>query len=272
LIAVRIPPRTRRVFRLIAQLPERAAKMRAAFTFFVADRVSKLLQEKIPTAGEWRAYRSSLRVAKVSGLSSKESAFALSADQTARRVRQVDVPQTLLYIRSRRRLRRPDPKIVVLEKYGPWTMDILPFMPKSTEAHIVARRVTEREAEKVRKFRQADRVKWRRALAEVGVRPSEHAQPKVAPDAKAVPDLALSALRLEFGLGGTKAQAHWRPAIRDLRSKAGLRALIQDQKGLLWSLTKPEFRKWRRWPPRTSRRIKSSEASTFLAFQSKLGA
>lgn len=258
----------RRSRRLAKEWPRRTKGVRRLVAFRAAEKVRGALLEKIPRNG-WSEYREALKVSRVTGDLGGANAFSVYADPKARKVREVDEPKTLLYIRSRRRLKRVKPEIQVLEKYSPWTLETLPFTPKRSDAQLVSRTVTKREVKKVTKARLRDRKQWRHELLRAGVplpKPrlgAEGAVPKV------VPDVAFEAMRLEFGFG-VKGVPHWRPAIRSLMGP-GVAEFRRDPQ-IRGAFTKAGFTDWRSWVKiDTSTRIRVEDARKFLPFQKKLG-
>lgn len=253
---------------LVREWPRRTKGVRRLVAFRAAQMVRESLLEKIPRDG-WGEYREALKVARVTGDLGGADAFSVYADPKARKVREVDEPKTLLYIRSRRRLKRVKPEIQVLEKYSPWTLETLPFTPKRSDAQLVSRTVTKREVKKVTKARLKDRKLWRHELLRVGV-----VLPSTRPGArdrvpKVVPDVAFEAMRLEFGFG-VKGVPHWRPAVRGLVG-SGLGRLRRDPQ-IRGAFTKAGFTEWRSWVKiDTSTRIRAGDARNFLPFQKKLG-
>ena len=260
--------RALRVKTLTKEWPKRTRGVRRLIAFQSAEQVKTSLLERIPRKG-WDEYREALRVSRVSGDLGKADAFSVYVDPKARQVREVDEPKTLLYIRSRRRLRRAKPEIEILEKYSPWTLDTIPFTPKRADAQLVSRTATKREVRKVARARIKDRKQWRYELLKAGVplpKPRLGGKTKLP---KVVPDVAFAAMRLEFGFG-VKGVPHWRPAVQDLMS-SGVASFRRDPM-IRGAFLKPSFTEWRSWVKiDTSTRIRVGDARKFLPFQKKLG-
>lgn len=270
---IRILPdrRGKRVERLLPQWLKRTAHFQKYLPYLAAKYVLNELLERIPKTEEWFPYRASLEIAKVTGTPRELSAYTLRSNVRDRRVRQVDAPKTVLYIRSKSRLRRVKPEIEILEKYSPWTLQTLPFMPKRGDALVITRRVSKREVAEIEKQRMKDRPKWRRDLDRAGHREiNKDNKLKLSPKARMLPDVAFEALRLEFGLGGVKGKPHWRPSIRQLKT-TGFKSMLRRDRSLKRAFTDPNFRGWKRWPPKTRHKVRSGEARNYLPFQKKLG-
>lgn len=264
--AVTADHNTKAARKLVAEWPARTRGVRRFVAHWAAERVRADLLDKIPRDG-WKAYRSALTVSRVEGDLGGMEAFTVYADSKARRVREVDEPQTLLYIRSRRRLKRVKPEIQVLEKYSPWTLQTLPFTPKRSDAQLISRTVTKREVKKVTKARMKDRKKWRHELIRLGV-PVPTTRVEAIQLPKVVPDVTFEAMRLEFGLG-VKGVPHWRPAVQGVGTGVG--SLKRDP-SIRGAFTKPGFTDWKSWEKiDTSTRIRSGDAGKFIPFQQKLG-
>lgn len=248
----------------------RVDKVMAMIAYQTATAMKDLVAGRIPTKDDYATYADSLEVVRVAGVSPEDGvAFAIRVKPRARRVRQVDSKKVVLYIRPRRRLARTPPQIEILEKYNPWTLDTLPFMPKKREALVIMRRVNGREVTKIAEQRKRDKSEWRKDLSRVGVLPAQKGtQPKLGRHAKAVPDVAFEALRLEFGLG-VQPKPHWRPALRQFLP-SGFQGMLRKMPGLKAALTKPNFYGWRKWPPKTRNRIRVQDATSFMPFQKKL--
>lgn len=260
-------PNTSEMQKLMRSWKGRSRALRRFVAFSMAKQAYESLQDKIPKGEAWNAYRTSLQIAEVPGLKNADS-FLIRANPRSRTVSDIDAPITLLYIRSRPRLRRIPPKVKILEKYNPWTLQTLPFTPSRMDAVVVSRKVTKREHDQVQRARIKDQMRWRKDLTGVGVR-----VPVVRPDkqksAKTIPDVAHEAFRLEFGIG-VKSEAHWRPSVQHVM-RQGIRDLKRDRR-ITASMIKPSFTLWRSWGKIKARtKVRASEARDFVPFQRKLG-
>ena len=261
--------RTNRAARKLAsEWKDRTKALKRNIAFRTAEKVQATLMENIPKGDDWNAYRASLEVVEVTGLGDEAVSFAVRANPRSRTVRNVDAPDTVLYIRSRRNLKRIKPEVQILEKYNPWTLQTLPFIPDRSDAMVISRKVKEREVEKIQRKRIADRKLWRAELSKVGKR-----VPIVRPEstrvAKTVPDVAFEAFRLEFGIG-RKPEPHWRPGLRNA-IRDGLQELKRDPR-IRGSMIRPSFTLWKSWEKiRTKSTVRTSQARDYVPFQKKLG-
>lgn len=258
--------------KLMREWPDRSRKVRAQFTYLATEYAHEQVRARIPNTQEYRPYKQGLVFSKVLGVGADEDAFAISIDPKHSKVQKVDAKKTLLYVRAKRRSRRTPPEIAVLERYNPWTVRSIPFAPKKRWAVVVSRKAGTSEVRRVEKLRARDRVKWQRELAKTGVRTVKKEQGiKLPKKLEALPDVALDAIRLEFGLG-MRSEPHWRPVILRL-VKSDLKKLLKRKQGkeLIKSLTDSGFSKWKKWPKKTRRKLRVGDARKFKGFQKRLG-
>jgi hypothetical protein len=256
--------------KVMNQWPARSAHLQKLLPYLAAEYVLEKINDNLPKGSDYDAYRSSLEVVQVVGLPRGMGGYAIRVNKRARKVREVDVPLTIVYVRANRKLRRIPKAIKILEKYSPWTVQTLPFQPKRSEALVISRRVSRREVEKVGKARLKDRPAWRKALDKTGRREiSKDKQLNIPKKVNALPDVAFEAIRLEFGAGGMKAQPHWKPALRELVS-TGMKHMLRSDHRIKRSYLSAGYTQWKHWPPR-KHKIRLLELKTFLPFQKKLG-
>lgn len=263
---------TRDPVRLMSEWSERMRKFRSQFVYLVSEYAREEVVSRIPSGKQYDAYRDSLeRVRVVVG--PKYDAFTIRSNPKARKITKTDRRSTLLYIKPRQRGRATPPEILILESYSPWTVDLLPFKPDPKLATMVSRKVSRKQTVQAAENLKRTRVIWAKQLEKLHIR-----VPRVTPalantkGLEKVPDAALDALQLEFGLGAEKAHAHWKPAILWLQRR-GIRRMMKlrsrDIKELQYSLIKSNFKKWARWPKRI-KKIGLPEAKKFVRFQKRL--
>ena len=269
-IDIRESPSTLKNFRLVRELEERRKKLLRAVPYAVAQTVYDDLMSGIPNTPEYKEMKKNLEVAEVrAGKKGKSAAYTVHAPTKSRRVKKTDVSRTAIYIKAKRRLNPMDPAIKILEDHSPWTMDTIRsfgFWPKNTKAVIVQRRVKAQEVDRIRKERTAEKAKIRRELEKVGKRIPARKGLGISKKSKAIPDIGIQALALEFGSDGKRGKPVWRTDIGGV-SGGGIRRLPNRF---------PEIKKiWfdpnqkRRWPPRVQK-TSSSEASKYMAFQKRI--
>ena len=234
---------------------------------FIVWSAAKMMREevvsRIPRAPEYAAYRKSLEVVR-SGPPSNP-VFSLFGRSKAR---PVEAKHDVILFRPRLVRGRVEDSVAVLIAHQPWTTDTLPFEPPKKLATMLVRRVTRDEVLRVAKLREADRPEWTRQLRALGVKSA----PKKADteEASAVPDLAYTALRLEFGLGRTKAVAHWRPTIRSVKDR--VEALFTSAEVASGLTDWQDETTWRRWSRAGSdlEMLTEADVSETEVFQSKV--
>jgi hypothetical protein len=249
--------------RMVKEWPIRTEALRKMMPFLVGFQAKKEIESRIPSSS--RFYKMSLRLAGIQGL---PGVYVVTVKTRRFGARKIDPMQTLLYVRERRGFKRKK-GTKTLEEFSPWTALTIPFMPRKTDALIVARKVGRVLVDKVGKKREQDKSKWRVKLARQGVRVSSRASKiRIKKSSKAISAVALEALRMEFGLGGAKPKAHWRPGINvAVRS---IPHLVKDKK-LVLLFTEPSFIGWKEWPPKTSGMLKTVQLKDLVGFQQKLG-
>lgn len=267
-VRVRPTAATAQAQRLLTQLPKRLAAMQALLAYRAADAARLGILDRTRGTDLGKGYEDGLQVARLAG---SKTAFALRIKARARRVRAVDAKKTILLVQARRsRLVPPKPEVLVLAGQGPWTMDTLPFMPRTRDATLLSRRVSAAEAKRIedRQRDPAQVLKVKRLLAEAGfIDRRKELKVETPPVVRAVPDLAYAALRAEFGADEGR-NPHWRPTLRDVRGPWLKRqAKFRPFKDLL---TKPRFAAWKRWPPRVRAHVTLAEAKTFAKFEKHL--
>lgn len=259
--------------KLLEEWPERTTALRAQTAYLSTERVFKDILQRLPSAQEYTTYRKALRFGRVAGTSKEEPAFAIYADSKARRVRRLDRGKVLLYVKAKRKRRlRIPPEIHILEKFNPWTVDTLPFSPDKRWALLITRKAGARQVDSVAAKKKLQRPRLRKALFRAGVRRLKKDNDlKIPKSIKGLPDVALEAIRAEFGLG-KRAVPHWRPAILGL-VHGGLRSMLKTATGkeLISAFTESDFQNWRKWPTRTTRQLKFAEARKYVGFQKRLG-
>lgn len=268
-VDIQIDPRDLKNFRLAQQLPKRTDAMLRALPYEAAQMLLSSVVSGLPNRGQYREIKKNLEVAEVSvfrkGVGG-HGAFALHVPTKSRRVKKTDASRTVLYVRVKDKRLVVDPAVMVLEDMGPWTMDTIPFWPDKRKASVVQRKVSVREVQKVAKRQRAQKNKVRRDLNRLGKRIPAKRKLKLK-RGKAVPDLVMSALELEFGMtGGSKPV--WRQSLAKLR-KGGVRRIERNrQVRQIWYDGNSKI--YKTWPKR-GKSISSGDAAKYRGFQKRLG-
>jgi hypothetical protein len=262
-------PKTRNNWRLAQEeLPERAAAMARMISYAVAKEAFDTLLDEIPSTNDYEELRNGLRLVEVSaGKRGKSAAFAIHVPTKGRRIKKIDVSKTVIFVRARRGNNPPGEDVLILERNNPWTADTIPFWPKKSEAVIVQRKTTTQKADKIAKEKKPKLQRISEQLKEVGrkIQPYKPGSPgRIKRNAKAIPDLAMQVINLEFGGG--------KPVFRKVfgsikRTIAGLSNRFDQIKD---AMTDPNSKKYKNWPKRMDK-ISSGRAAKFVGFQKRLG-
>jgi len=240
----------------VKQLESRFKEVGKQLAYQSALFVLEEVQRRLPRG----PYRDSLQLVDVG-----DGTYAIQAKSTTQKVSDVDAESTVLYVRAKsRRVLRLHPEIGVLAKHSPWTMGTLPFFPSRRYAKVISRKVRRSELENVVEDRKKDRPVWKAELENLGVRPD--VKLVIPPKAQVVPDVAFEALRIEFGLGGKRSRAHWRPALQALARK-GIPSMLSSRSPILYPVT--SFRYPMGMFP-VDGTISVSDAEKFAEFQKRL--
>jgi hypothetical protein len=164
----------------------------------------------------------------------------------------------------------PSSKVAILEKYNPWTYDTLPFTPDPKDGFLSTKKSRPDQVRKTAALRMRQKPKWMKELQKVGVRKIDKANAiKLPKSVSKLPDAALDALKLEFGLGGQKPKPSWRLGFSHL-ARQGFKSFVKEKKLLAYPLTRPSFNMWKHWPPKTKHAISTLQAQKFKNFQKKV--
>lgn len=256
--------------KFLDELPDRTKGIIGFAPFAAAVRVYGGVKEGMPRSEDTDLYRKALHVAQIK---TSGDTYIYAVRGRTKRLKIADLKQqdTVLYIRVRKgKFVRKDPKIDILEKYSPWTLDTIPYYPKKREAEVIARKAREREVRIISDSRKHDRRKWEPELSRLGVKVNRSKKAKPEEGSKAIADLAMLAMRIEFGLDGRKAVPHWRPALQRLGGKR-FGVILSKHRRIQRTLTDPGFMEWKSWPPQLSRTISEKAMSTYQGFQKRVG-
>lgn len=211
--------------RFLESLPGRTGRMMEEAARGAAEAALQEIYRRLPDRSAYRVYRRSLRVVGVNGL---PWTWGVQADPRAAGARKLDSTQTAIYVRPRPGQRAPA-AVYVLRKWGPWTVETLPFVPDRNLCEVEYRRVSRGFVASVAARNREQKRMWQHTLGQVGRKPTSSKMSALPPRVGLVPDFALDAVRLEFGLNGVKAQPHWGPALGNLAG-GGLRAISRQDR------------------------------------------
>lgn len=155
---------------------------------------------------------------------------------SAKGIGEFDPSKTIFQVAARFRI-DDDPVREILENFGPWTTDTIPFVPSRRAAIVIAKEVSEKEVQKQRKRIQDDWNKIKSKLVVYGIAFEDRIV--VHRKLRVVRDIDVDALRYEFVSG----DSHWRPSLRWIR-KQGIKKL-EKEKDLIRVWVDPKFAKYR---------------------------
>jgi hypothetical protein len=245
---------------LTKQSEQRAVAIRHRFLQYVTDEVQEQLYNAIPK--DYTDLRNSLEVAYYSG--GKDPVYVVHAPMRARPLEDQEHERTIIYVEPTRSYMKPSKRVSILQKFGPWTVDTLPFNPDPKEGRLVRMAVPAKDVVKTRKLRKRDRPRWRRQLVEAGVRLKRVDWASL----KFVNASVHDSMALEFGVGASSAP-HWRPAVKWAKSGAPMALFRRDNKmhRAMWD---PTYLGWQRWRAPAAR-VTTSQLRQYHVFEKRLG-
>lgn len=259
-IVIRPLANTPQAMKMISQWGSRAQGMMRRVAHGVARGVEADILDRLPD--EAIGLKKSLRVREITGLR-EGYGYALMSLTQPREVEEIKGDSEILYVIARRIQARIPQEVVILEDYGPWTVDTIPVWPPSRYAKVVTRKVLPRIVQRTRAERMADKAEWEAELANTQARRGRRL--KVDAVRKVVPDVAYESLKYEFGIGAPP-KPHWRPALISAMQPGSLRSIAKKVSPFL---TDPSNRKWSQRP--SAGRVGVSKIGTLVPFQKTLG-
>lgn len=133
-----------------------------------------------------------------------------------------------------------DPIRDILQVYGPWTANTIPFVPSVRHAVVVAKKVSKEAVFLTKKKNEEVLPEIKRLMSEAGI--SFDLKDDVYKGLQVVEDLEKIVWDMEFG-HGMKRSPHWSKAVR--KFKTSLIRYMLNQRDLIASMTNPSFEKYR---------------------------
>jgi hypothetical protein len=221
---------------------------------------------KIPQKPQYSAYRQALRV--IEGGAGDDLVFGVQAIPTE--AEEIDKNTDLITFRpTRKNKNKPDPVVDVLVKYQPWTLDTLPFAPDPEYATLISKRAALPMVKAVSKSRELQRREWTDALVKAGRRVPPRKEEVDTGKIKGMPDFVYQALALEFGLGGVKATAAWRPALVTVKGMVS-KMFADNSAGFAEALLDWQNTEWKKWRTLSAEKMSLDDIATFQGFQNKV--
>lgn len=239
----------------------RYAAIRKYLAHEAAQTMLAAVREKIPQKPQFSTYRDALQV--VQSGPPDNPVFSVYAKPSKQQP--VEEEKDILFLKLTQKRRPTPPEILVLMAHQPWTQDTLPFDVDKKFAKLIIRKTSAREVAAVRKARQEDKPKWQQSLNRLGI---QAVPKKLDKPVQGTEDVAYTALRLEFGLGGTQPVAHWRPAMKTVEQRV---QQIAKSGILVRALADWRFSGWQKWADITAPVVSSKAVAASRAFEDKLG-
>jgi len=257
------------VVRLTTEWPKRAQAARNRFLVLAVSKIYETLIENIPN--DHKDLRDSLQLSRITGLPDSFFGLVIHSRVKWSKLDKSSVDSCVLYVSAKAKLsQRVPPEVRVLEEHSPWTVDTLPFQPDVKVATVVSRKVRSSTVDRVRANRKQDRGRWIRKLNKLGIRETRKDKRFSEHTTRAVSDLEFESVRLEFGLGGSRAIPHWRPAILKVNSRGGVTAITRRREFMKAFLT-PGFGRWKLWLKTVHPKASLRRVGRYHSFQTKLG-
>lgn len=172
----------------------------------------------------------------------------------------------LIKIKAHTRKMRKTPQYIwPLVRYGPWTMDTIPFVPDKDDAIVLYLKTDPAEVKRVAMKNDREQKKVYTLLRLGGA--SVQKRDTVIQNMRAVEEVEYYALRREFGLiSGQKPV--WKPIVRRMRQR-GPQYVMATNKQLWRSLFDVSYNGYGRLGKFSE--ISKAEVSSFSSFQDKIG-
>jgi hypothetical protein len=244
---------------------QRVKSIRRKVLFDAATRLHESVLLKLPQKPQYSAYRNALRIVEA-GIGD-DLVFAVQALPTE--AEEIDKNTDIITFKPTRKNKgKPDPTVDVLIKYQPWTMDTLPLAPDPAYATLVSKRASNTMVKAVSKARELQRREWTDALLKAGTRLPPRKDDVDTTKIKGMPDFVYQALALEYGLGGVKAVAAWRPALVSVKGMVS-KMFSSDSAGFAEALLDWQNTEWKKWRTLSAEKVSLSDIATFQGFQDK---
>lgn len=240
----------------------RAKAIQRYVTHVAADALLKGTVSRIPMAPAYKTYRDALRL--VQGGLPSEPIFAVVGEVAKSEI--IEKATDIIYFKPRKKIGKMDKALSVLIQFQPWTQDTLPFTPTSDKATLMKRTVSKQDVIAIAKAREDDRPKWTSLLSEAGVQVKRQ-EAKIPSAASALPDILYTAMRLEFGLGGAQAVAHWRPAYREAQE---LVKRVFFKPSMSEALLNWKDDQWMKWRDLSAERVPAKMIDDLADFQTRV--
>jgi len=203
---------------LTRKVPKRIERGRILFLLSMASFVRNVVARRAPDikmGSKQFPYAEHLRIGLLSGTEGDMDAVAIFFDNKTVVLEKGDMDGKALYFQATDQ----SPKWVnTLMLYGPWPAHMVPVPVERIHARVISRNAREDELKAL-----SDRIYVNRGQIESDLRRSGVSGVSIdkTPGAVGVvvhEDVGYNILRSEFGYDGEQSVAHWRPALREIKS------------------------------------------------------
>lgn len=160
-----------------------------------------------------------------------------------RDAKEINKDQMLIkVVPNRRGFKQSSEAVFLLNRYGPWHMDYLPYIPSDDDGTILFINVNQKDVANIKKKNRSSRNIVVNRLKKLRLKIST--KKDVEEQLHGYDDLEYWALRREFGLDGKKIRA-WRPALRYITTE-GLKKMLTKELDLYKTLTDVKFKGYKK--------------------------
>lgn len=243
------------------QIIGRYGKIREEEAKLIADNVMTVLvdYEKIP--------RQEKKIGKRRETTDFEEHYASVVVKSVRRsAGEINKDENIIkVIPARKSGKQSSGGVFVLQRYGPWHMDKLPYIPPESEATIIFTRMPVEKVASTKKKNNRQENKVRKMLSNMDIKYTSRQE--IEDKLDGYDDLQYWALKREFGLDGPKMRA-WKPAL-DYITKKGYIAIIRKERNLLRTLLDANYKDYKN-AGKGYKIIKEDIANHLIKFQERI--
>lgn len=211
------PDMVKQLNRVMLDMPGRVERGMQLLLLEAASKMLSEVQAKAPTLDVIGDYAKDLELVLLTGVKEEQAVAIVYKNKPRKLSAGDDAKRTLLIVKPRN---GAEPWVPVVAKYQPWPSYMLPTTMTNGDAQLIARRATEREVQDSRDRILVNRRMIEAELDRAGLRGAKvQTDEALVGDREVFDDVSYQVQRVEFGYGG-KQDAHWRPALDEVRNGA----------------------------------------------------
>lgn len=198
----------------------------------------------LPQSKEMDKYKKLIKEKEVSGVGDKNNiGYAIVADKRKMEMSEINAEEDVIYVVQK--LKPVSDLSALLIQYSPWNKTKIPENAfSSKDVKIIVRRVTKKEADKVKEINTNILDKNKSMFEEA------NAKSRTKEDIKKpeiLSDMAFNAIRMEFGIG-QKQNKHWGYACKKFRSN--LMEMVKSNKKYKRCVSDIDYTQWQKDLPK----------------------